>query len=70
MAFVVKTDEELCNKIDVTCSRLRHLFLYFQNQDTEMSLDDLERWHRDGTQIKEEIQALLDECDDRIQLVN
>jgi hypothetical protein len=65
--FIVNTDEDLYTKIDTTCRQFRHLFLYFQNPDTEMSHEELERWHRDCSDMKIEIAKLLAECDDRIE---
>jgi hypothetical protein len=47
--FTVNTDEKFFTEIDTTLRRLRHLFIYFQNPDTEMSHEELDVWHRDCT---------------------
>lgn len=64
--FEVKTDENLFIEIHTMISKIRQLFIYFQNPNTEMTFTELEKWHRDCTEYQEELSILIAKCDDRI----
>jgi hypothetical protein len=67
--YIVDTDEKLFTEIDTTMRRLRHLFLYFQNPETEMTVDELDTWHKKCSEYQNELNNLIRKCASRIHLM-